>query len=181
VSTQDCALLVIDLQIGLVDGLPLYNSAELLQTVNTLLSKARMAAADVIYVQHDGESGHPIEAETPGWAIHPAIAPGPDELVVRKRAPDSFFETPLHDVLQKRGISRLVIAGAMTQYCIDTTCRRAVSLGYDVVLVSDAHGTADTKRLTARQIIDHHNYLLNGFDAGNHRVTVKRSAQITFG
>jgi nicotinamidase-related amidase len=36
----------------------------------------------------------------------------------------------------------------MTQYCVDTTVRRAVSLGYEVTLVGDGHMTADSDALT---------------------------------
>jgi nicotinamidase-related amidase len=61
----------------------------------------------------------------------------------------------------------------MTQYCVDTTCRRAVSLGYDVTLVADAHTTADSGTFTVEQIVDHHNALLDGFDAGKAAISVK--------
>lgn len=45
----------------------------------------------------------------------------------------------------------------MSQYCIDTTIRRATSLGYDVTLVGDAHGTSDSAVLPAKTIIAHTN------------------------
>jgi nicotinamidase-related amidase len=85
----------------------------------------------VIYIQHDGSKGHPLETHTKGWEIHPSIKPAGGESVVRKRESDSFFETALQEELKKRGITHLVIAGGMTEYCVDTTCRRATSLGYD--------------------------------------------------
>lgn len=47
--------------------------------------------------------------------------------------------------------------------CVDTTCRRAFSLGYDVVLAKDAHSTMNSERLTASQIIEHHNDVLKRF------------------
>jgi len=68
----------------------------------------------------------------------------------------------------------------MTEYCVDTTCRRAISLGYDVTLVSDAHTTVDNKLLTAAQIIAHHNALLDGFDAGARAITVQPAGEVTF-
>lgn len=49
---------------------------------------------------------------------------------------------------------------------------RAVSLGYDVTLVADAHMTEDSGGLTFEQIIAHHNALLDGFDAGEHGIQV---------
>ena len=66
----------------------------------------------------------------------------------------------------------------MTEYCIDTTVRRAFSLGYDVTLVADGHLTVDSGVLTFDQIISHHNSLLDGFDAGNHSVRVVPLSQV---
>jgi nicotinamidase-related amidase len=86
--------------------------------------------------------------------------------------PDAFFESGLDAHLTSQGIGRLIVAGCMTQYCIDTNCRRAVSLGYDVLLAGDAHGTADSPLLSAELIIAHHNRVLDGFPAGHHRVRV---------
>ena len=57
---------------------------------------------------------------------------------------------------------------------LDTSVRRAVSLGYDVTLAEgDGHLTADTESLTFDQIVAHHNALLDGFDAGEHSVRVE--------
>jgi nicotinamidase-related amidase len=68
----------------------------------------------------------------------------------------------------------------MTEYCVDTTCRRAPTLGYDVTLVSDGHLTADSGQLKAAQIIAHHNALLDGFSAGGHAITVKAADDVAF-
>ena len=108
-----------------------------------------------------------------------AISPLPGEPVIRKKASDSFFETQLAAELQAREAAHLIIAGAMTEYCVDTTCRRAVTLGYDVTRVADAHLTRDTPVLTAAQIIAHHNLLLNGFGAGNHSINVIPTGEIS--
>ena len=68
----------------------------------------------------------------------------------------------------------------MTQFCVDTTVRRAVSLGYDITLIADGHMTADSERLSYSDIINHHNETLNGFNAGAAMITVKPAADITF-
>jgi nicotinamidase-related amidase len=68
----------------------------------------------------------------------------------------------------------------MTEYCVDTTCRRATSLGYDVTLAGDAHLTRDNGVLTAANIIAHHNFVLDDFGAGDHVITVKPADQIIF-
>ena len=173
-------LLIIDVQVGIVEGFHAYRGREVLEHINELLTKARASNTPIIYVQHDGETGHPLEAGTAGWEIHPHIKPHDGELVIRKRASDSFFETTLQNELEARGIKNLIVAGCMTEYCVDTTSRRAISMGYDVTLVSDAHTTVDNKLLTAAQIIAHHNALLDGFDAGPHAITVKPSDEVTF-
>jgi hypothetical protein len=86
----------------------------------------------------------------------------------------------LAESLRTDGIGQLIIAGGMTEYCVDTTCRRAVTLGYDVTLVADAHLTRDTI-LTAAQIIAHHNLLLEGLSAGIHSIKVTPASEIFLG
>jgi hypothetical protein len=76
------------------------------------------------------------------------MTPALGEPVVHKSACDSFFETPLAAELESRKIGKLIIAGCMTQYCVDTSVRRAVSLGYDVMLMADGHMTADSGGLS---------------------------------
>ena len=96
-------------------------------------------------------------------------------MVVQKRHPDSFQDTNLRQELASRTIERLVITGIQTEYCVDTTCRRAYSLGYDVTLVKDAHSTWDSDHLTASQIIAHHNDVLGGWFA-----ELKEASEIEF-
>ena len=176
--SRNTALVVIDVQVGIIEGGRAYCVGEVLERISSMLTQARAAGTAVIYVQHDGPEGHAVEVDSPGWRIHPAIAPAPGELVVRKRASDSFFDTTLQNELEERGIRHLVITGAMTEYCVDTTCRRAVSLGYDVTLVGDAHTTYDNDLLPAARIISHHNALLDGFDAGEHGIAVKPAESV---
>ena len=173
------ALVIIDVQIGLVRLMPAELQNRVLSNIKALLSDARSSGTNVLFIQHDGPKGHPIEAETAAWAIHPSIQPLPGEPVIRKKASDSFFETELAEQLQVHEISHLIIVGGMTEYCVDTTCRRAVTLGYDVTLVADAHLTRDTPVLTAAQIIAHHNLLFDGFAAGNHSIKVTPTAEIS--
>jgi len=173
-------LLIIDVQVGLVGLMPPELQDRVLSNITVLLSQARSSGIPVVFIQHDGPKGHPIEAETAAWAIHPSISSLREEPVIRKKASDSFYETRLAEELQARKITHLIIAGGMTEYCIDTTCRRAVTLGYDVTLVADAHLTRDTPALTSSQIIEHHNLLLDGFAAGVHSIKVTPTSEISF-
>jgi nicotinamidase-related amidase len=148
--------------------------------IATLLTQARARDVPVLFVQHDGPTGHRLQKGSPGWLIRPEIAPAPGEPIIHKTACDSFFETTLAAELEARQIRQLIVAGCMTQYCVDTSVRRAVSLGYDVTLVADGHMTADTGPLTFEQIIAHHNFVLDGFDAGSHSVRVVPLDQISW-
>jgi nicotinamidase-related amidase len=174
--SKDTAIVIIDVQNDMFDPAnPVYRSEELLATLNRLLTKARAAQIPVLYVQHNEKEGYPLEPNTPRWQIHEAIAPREGESVIQKRYPDAFQETTLQEELQARGIKKLVIAGLQTEYCVDTTCRRAFSLDYEVTLVKDGHSTWDDAAATAPQIIAHHNIVLGGWFA-----TVKNEEEITF-
>jgi nicotinamidase-related amidase len=172
------ALLIVDVQTGLVELMPREVKDSVLSNIAELLNKARSSGMTILFIQHDGPKGHPLEVNTAGWTIHASILPRDGEPIIRKRASDSFFETKLAEELEKPGINHLIVAGGMSEYCIDTTCRRAITLGYDVTLVADGHLARDTPVLTASQVIAHHNLVLDGFSAGDHSIKVKLAAQV---
>lgn len=170
------ALLIIDMQLGNFQGSdPVYDGEKLLSKVQRLIGKARDEGVPIFYVQNKGSKGDPDEIGTPGWEFHPIIAPKGGDVVIEKETPDAFHRTTLSQKLRSKGAERLVIAGLQTEYCVDTTCRRAYSLGYDVVLVKDAHSTWGSSSLTAEQIINHHNQVLGGWF-----VTLKNLNEIEF-
>ena len=182
------ALIIIDVQNAIVantatpERQPLVDAAleAVVGRLAKLQERARNAGVSVVMVQHDGGAGDPLARGTEGWKIRSELAPLPGEPVVEKRSGDSFFDTDLEQRLSERSATHLVIAGCQTQFCVDTTVRRAVSLGYDVTLVGDGHTTSDRAGLTFEQIVAHHNATLDGFDAGKHIVQVKRAAEIAF-
>ena len=174
--STDTALLVIDVQKGMfLEDESVYDGENLLSKISTLITKARTAGVPVIYVQHNGPDGDSLKKGSEGWPIHPAIAPAEGEPVVEKWTPDSFHETKLQQELESRGIKNLVVAGIQTECCVDTTCRRAMTMGYKTTLVKDAHSTWNSRTLTAQQIIEHTNDALNGWF-----VTPKAANEITF-
>lgn len=172
------ALLVIDAQNGMFDGIripPVYNATTLLANLQILLTRARQTATPIIFIQHMGHNGHPLEPDTQGWHLHPSLRPQADELVIQKTMPDSFYKTSLQETLVQRDIRQLVVSGIQTDLCVDTTCRRAASLDYEVHLVSDGHSTWDNAVLSAEQIIAHHNAILKGWF-----VSPIRTAEVSF-
>ena len=162
-NSSGTALLAIDMQLGMFASPlipPVHNSEALLAKVAGLMLRARTLRIPVIFVQHCGGKGHPLEEGTQQFEIHPAVAPERGELVIKKRFCDSFQDTSLDKELRSRDITSLIIAGIATELCVDTATRRAFSLGYKVALVRDAHSTWHSSGLTAEQIIAHHNRVL---------------------
>ncbi len=175
----DTALLIIDMQTALVDGTdPVYKLDSLLQNISTLITRAHATGTPIIYIQDNDVD----EIGSPGWQIHPAIAPEQTDLVIRKPETDAFYGTTLQQELKSRGISYLIISGCKSEVCVDATCRKAIDLGYHVTLVSDAHSTTGNPILTAPQIIAYHNYILQMVWSDEHgevvEVTVKPTSDI---
>jgi nicotinamidase-related amidase len=175
--SQNTALVIIDIQLGMIDPKNSHH-IQTLEHINTLLDRARAASIPVIYVQHDGSKGDGLEFGTDAWQIHPAIAPQQGEPIVNKRASDAFYDTTLKEILDGYGIENLIVAGGQTEYCVDTSVRRATTYGYTVTLVSDAHLTYDTELLTEAQIIAFYNYTLNGFASDKAVIKVQPTAAI---
>ena len=132
-----------------------------MQHAGRLLADAREAGLPVFHVQHCEDRG-PFEPGGADWHIHPAVAPRAGEPVTEKWAASAFYQTDLDARLRAQGVERLIIAGLQTEFCIDTACRVAQSLGYDVTLAADAHSTFNSPTLSASQIIEHHNRVLSG-------------------
>jgi nicotinamidase-related amidase len=161
---SNTALLVIDVQNAMFsEEDPVYKSEKLVQTLKGLIEKAIHSQTPVIYIQHNESEGAPLAPGTTGWEIYPEIAPMEHDLIIQKKTPDSFYQTPLDEELKKRSITHLVITGIQTEVCVDTTTRSAFSHDYEVTLVSDAHGTWNSEHLNAEQIIVHHNNMLRWF------------------
>jgi len=162
-SSKKSALLLIDIQQAMFGPDEICREpARMLANAAGLLARARSAGVPVFHVQHCEDEGAPLAFKSAGWQIRPEVAPRAGEPVTEKWACSSFYKTDLDQRLRAAGIERLVIAGLQTEFCIDTACRVAQSLGYAVTLASDAHSTFDNPVLNAEKIIEHHNRLLSG-------------------
>jgi nicotinamidase-related amidase len=141
-STQPArtALLVIDVQEGLFHKpTPLYQAVALLNNIRDLVECAHHTGTPVIYVQHASEKVLPWGSA--GWQLHPSLHPQPEDLIIHKQHGNAFEETPLDAELQVRNIHRLVITGLVTHGCVKATVQGALALGYQVILVQDAHSS----------------------------------------
>lgn len=155
------ALLIIDMQVGALEctNPPFYQMSDLVQRLKQVLDKARTEGVSVFFAQHHNPNGFPSYGSRE-WELIADMNPQPEEVVIHKTTPDPFLNTSLYQQLEQLGVNQLVVGGIQTADCIDTACRRAFSLGYQVVLLKDGHTTFDSPILSARQIIDHHNQIM---------------------
>ncbi len=174
------ALLVIDVQQGLCEGEhAAFDSQQVIDRINRVAEEARAAGALVIFIQHESAAGD-LEYGTDAWQLARGLRVDPGDLRMRKTTPDSFHRTELEQILRGHGVTDLVICGMHTEFCIDTTTRRALALGYPVVLVADAHTTEDREHLSASQIIRHHNVVLSGIESFGPRVRTIAADDLRF-
>lgn len=175
--SSECALLVIDMQTALVAGA--YHEAEVLSAINIAIGNARGARAPVIFIQHNHQSFEPLMRGRDGWQIHPELQREADDLVIEKEASDAFYRTTLEDELKALGITCLVVGGMQTEFCVDATCRAALSRDLDVLLIGDGHTTGPS-HLSAAEIINHHNAILPNLAHPGVSIRLQAAADIVF-
>lgn len=155
------AVVVIDVQQGLFEPEPVPASAvEVVSRINRLTERARQHDVPVIFVQHEAVLGDHFRHGSEAWALVPALEVTKADLLSRKTTPDSFHNTDLSATLVGLGVTHLVVCGYATEFCVDTTVRRAAALGYEITLAADAHTTHDKPHAPATAIIAHHNATL---------------------
>lgn len=141
------ALLLIDLQNDYFPAgkMALHRAQEAGGQAALLLGAFRASGRPVVHIQHVAPRPDApfFVAGTAGADIVPMLAPLPGETVLVKAWPNSFRDTGLLAHLQARQVSRLTVAGMMTQRCVDTTVRAAFDLGLQVDLAHDACATRD--------------------------------------
>ena len=91
-------------------------------------------------------SGIHVPRGAPEGQVIPELAPGPDEIVLPKTSSGVFNSTSIDYVLRNLGIRYLIIAGVVTDQCVDMAVRDAADRGYMVTLVQDACATYSAER-----------------------------------
>jgi ureidoacrylate peracid hydrolase len=74
------------------------------------------------------------------------IAPVEDEMIFRKTSSSVFISTNIDYVLRNLEVRSLIVAGMMTDQCVESAVRDACDLGYLVTLVTDACTTDSAER-----------------------------------
>jgi ureidoacrylate peracid hydrolase len=163
------ALLVVDLQNFFVtdrEGAFIETAREVVPNVNLLTRMFRRAGAAIIFLQHtisdDPRFALPDWQRDPGFAngmVTPALErlraghvqhglfaeleKEENDLVVNKHRYSAFLpnSSDLDSILRGRGIDTLVITGAATNVCCESTARDAAMMDYKVFFVADANAT----------------------------------------
>ena len=73
------------------------------------------------------------------------------KLVLDKSYNSAFLETELEDWCGEQGITQLIVAGMMTELCVDATIQSAFERGYQVLVPQGCCATYDNEYLTAEQ------------------------------
>ena len=154
------ALLIIDMQKGsFTPETPRFDAENVIHRINQLSEHFRANNEPVIFIQHDGSRFDCYAPGTDEWEILPSLFRTETDIVVSKTANDSFYRSKLDAVLKKLEVSKLVITGCASDFCVDSTVRSALNHDYRVNVISDAHTTADRPHVNAESIINHYNWL----------------------
>ena len=155
------AMIVVDMQAGLLDGGPKHDLPGVIDRINALTAMVRRQGR-VIWIRHCGRPGDGFAPGTPGWEFLPALTREPGDIVVEKILNDPFAGTLLPQTLEQLAPDRVLVAGWATDFCVDATIRSAVSHGHHVVVVGDGHTLSDRPHLDAPTVMRHHHFVWSG-------------------
>jgi nicotinamidase-related amidase len=162
INPQNTALIVYDMQAGIVTQIP--KGREITQAVSRVLAAARAAGIRTFFTRHMSLSKELMGAfqcrtamawqrvdsmekvkpiflrDSPAFQIIPELAPRPSEGIVDKITMSAFEGTYLEIALRDCGIRSFLIVGIALEIGIDPTCRQGSDLGFWPILVRDACG-----------------------------------------
>jgi len=196
------ALIVVDLQNAFVaEGAPYECPAArgIVPNVNRLAATMRAAGGEIVWLlstqppredprfwsvffdnfESDARREECVAALTegnPGHAFYPELDVRPSETVIRKYRFSALIpgSSDLDRHLRARGVDTLLITGAATNGCCESTARDAAMMNYRVIMLSDATAAFDDA--------NHLNGLWTVFQAfGDVRTTAETVAMIEDG
>ena len=120
------------------------NNPQAIARIVDLLNAFRACGAPIFHIRHEGT--RPNSSFLPdgiGYLVKDEARERAGEPVIVKRVNSAFIRTDLEARLRAADIKALVICGATTNHCVETTTRMAGNLGFDASLVRDATWTFD--------------------------------------
>jgi nicotinamidase-related amidase len=120
------------------------NNPDAVARIVDLLAAFRERGAPIFHIRHQGtRSQSSFLPDGPGYPVKDEARELNGEPVIVKRVNSAFIGTDLENRLRAADIGTLVICGATTNHCVETTTRMAGNLGFDACLVRDATWTFD--------------------------------------
>ncbi len=144
------ALVLIDLQKGILQYAPANAVNTVIANAAKLVAAFRKAALPVVVVNVDPnraawmksrkDAPSPIRGTLPPefMEIVPEIKTMLSDIFITKHTWGAFYETGLHDALQKNGVTGIVLAGVSTSAGVESTARYASELNYNISFAQDA-------------------------------------------
>jgi nicotinamidase-related amidase len=120
------------------------NNPEAIARIVDLLGAFRDHGVPIFHIRHEGTlAGSSFLPGGSGYPVKDEAREIEGEPVIVKRVNSAFIGTSLEGQLRQADIKTLVICGATTNHCVETTTRMAGNLGFDAWLVRDATWTFD--------------------------------------
>jgi ureidoacrylate peracid hydrolase len=91
-------------------------------------------------------TGFNVPKGSPDAEMVDELTPTEDEIVFPKTSSSVFISTNIDYVLRNLGTQYLIIAGCLTDQCVDSAVRDACDLGYLVTVPTDACVTLSAER-----------------------------------
>jgi len=140
------ALIVIDLQKGIVNGNFIHPIADIIDRTRALIDVFHARNLPVVLVNVAGRPPGRTEqgpraniSLSAGWTdLLPQLDRQPGDIVVTKRSWGAFATTDLEGQLKARGLTQVVVTGVVTSGGVEATARQAYELGFNVTLALDA-------------------------------------------
>lgn len=139
------ALIVVDLQNGIVSTPKAHPVKDVVDNVRMLLDHFRECDLPVVLVNVTGgapgrnDLGMKMGNLPDEWSeLIPDLNQQPTDHLITKRTWGAFTDTDLHGYLQKQGVTQVVIVGISTSIGVESTARNAWELGYNVNIIVDA-------------------------------------------
>jgi len=139
------ALIVVDLQKGIINSPFIHPIGTVIERTRTLLDDFRRRDLPVVLVNVAG--GAPGRTEQPrrystlpeGFEdLIPELERQSSDLVVTKRTWGAFASTDLEAQLKAKGVTQVVVTGVATGTGVEATARQAYEHGFNVTLALDA-------------------------------------------
>jgi nicotinamidase-related amidase len=143
---SNTALIVIDLQKGIVHGNFIHPIAEVIDRTRALIDVFRRTDLPVVLVNVAGRPPGRTEqgsrsniSLSEGWTdLLPELDRQPGDIVVTKRSWGAFATTDIERQLKARGVTQVVVTGVVTSGGVEATARQAYEQGFNVTLAIDA-------------------------------------------